>query len=380
MRKLIFESSKRAWTKLHFSTVTNHRAKRPVLLQVLNRYLSTGAYSPTTSQTPLHTSVTMSSSFSPSVVGTISDLDGFSVAGDNSFPHMQPSMYTDHSGDFGFDPPTKHNAFSIKMEQTYSPPEPNSPFGDFNFDPAKGELDTVSTIHALELDRMMHIPNTTTAVARFGQVTPPRSNSESSLDKVTEPKSAKQKRSTKTSTKEEPSKTTPTGRKRRNTRKNSVATNASNPEEDEKRKQSLEKNRLAAAKCRVNKKEKTEQLQRDSHDKAVQNAFLKEQVMRMKEEVQQMNALLLAHANCDGCRSPEDIQKHLNDLGNEFFTQHMSSMGHDFPSFANIAVDMPEMEHEHYFSPTTDPSLLNPPLPDFDREPEFDVSTPMHTD
>ena len=39
--------------------------------------------------------------------------------------------------------------------------------------------------------------------------------------------------------------------------------------EDEKRKTSLEKNRLAAAKCRVNKKEGIEALQRDSHDKAI---------------------------------------------------------------------------------------------------------------
>lgn len=321
----------------------------------------------------------MSASFAPSVVGTISDLDGFSVAGD-SYPHMQSGMFTDHGGDFGFDPPSKHSMFPVKMEQTYSPPEPNSPFDDFNFDPVKGELDSISPVRAVELDRMMHIPNNTTAVSRFGQVTPPRSNSESSVEKLHEQKPTRQRRSTKTSTKEEPAKPAASGRKRRNTRKNSITTVGTNPEEDEKRKQSLEKNRLAAAKCRINKKEKTEQLQRDSHDKAVHNAFLKEQVMRMKEEVQQMNALLLAHANCDGCKSPDDIQKHLNNLGNEFFAQHMSGMAHEFPSFGSMPVDMSDMEHEHYFSPDTDPSLLNPPLPEFDREPEFDVSTPMHTD
>ena len=58
---------------------------------------------------------------------------------------------------------------------------------------------------------------------------------------------------------------------------------------DSKRKASLEMNRPAAAKRRINKKEKTEMLQRDSHDKAVHNAFPKDQVMRMQEEIQQIN-------------------------------------------------------------------------------------------
>jgi hypothetical protein len=63
------------------------------------------------------------------------------------------------------------------------------------------------------------------------------------------------------------------------------------------------------------KPQKTEQLQRDSHDKAVQNSYLKDQVMRMKDEVQRMNAILLAHANCEGCRSSEGLQAHLSQLG-----------------------------------------------------------------
>ena len=58
---------------------------------------------------------------------------------------------------------------------------------------------------------------------------------------------------------------------------------------DSKRKASLEMSRPAAAKRRINKKEKTEMLQRDSHDKAVHNAFPKDQVMRMQEEIQQIN-------------------------------------------------------------------------------------------
>lgn len=323
----------------------------------------------------------MSTSFAPSVIGTtISDLDGFSMHGDLGYSAMQSQPYRPDADDFGFDPAPKRSTYSTRTGQTYSPIDNNDTFGDFSFDPVKEER-LRSPIRALELDRMVaqNIPNTDAAISRYGQVTPPRSNSESLTEKPIEQKPARPRRSTKSSVKEDSVQPAPTGRKRRNTRKNSTASVGS-PEEDDKRKQSLEKNRLAAAKCRVNKKEKTEQLQRDSHDKAVQNAFLKEQVMRMKEEVQQMNALLLNHANCEGCKSPQDIQKHLSHLGNEFFAQHMQGLSHEYADFANMPFEQPEMEHDHYFTPTTDSSMMNPPLPEFDREPEFDVRTPMHND
>ena len=318
----------------------------------------------------------MSNSFAPSIGGSISDLDGFSLSTDNCYPQMHPTMYYDNTGDFGFDPPTKPSVFSIKME-TYSPPE-DSPFDDFDFDP-KHESSVSSPMRVgSEMDRMLvqNIPNSAASIARYGQVTPPRSNSESSTEKV-DPKSPKQRRPTKSTIKDTTTKPATSGRKRKNARKASIVS-IENPEEDEKRRQSLEKNRLAAAKCRVNKKEKTEQLQRDSHDKAVENAFLKEQVMRMKEEVQQMNALLLAHANSEGCKSPDNIQKHLSNLGNEFLAHHMPGAGHDFSSF-NMSMDMDmKHEHEHYFHSTE--QSLHPPLPEFDREPDFDITTPMHTD
>lgn len=326
----------------------------------------------------------MSSSFASSVVGTTtSDLDGFSMHGDFNYPTLQPPAYQPDAEDFGFDPVPNKSAYPTKMEQTYSPP--NDPhFGDFSFDPVKGEEQPRSPIQALELDQMLArsipLPNANAAIARYGQVTPPRSNSESSVDKPVDQKTTRPRRATKSSLKEEAAQPTASGRKRRNTRKQSIAS-LTGAEDNDKRKQSLEKNRLAAAKCRVNKKEKTEQLQRDSHDKAVQNAFLKEQLMRMKEEVQQMNALLLGHANCDGCKSPQDIQKHLSHLGNEYFANHMQGLSsHSFSNYSNMSFDQAELEHDHYFSPVTDSSMMNPPLPEFDREPEFDVRTPMLTD
>jgi len=282
--------------------------------------------------------------------------------------------------EFGFDP-TPRGVPLAKMEQTFTPPENNDDMMEFSFDPVtKTQPFDLSRYEsrALTLDRVAQaIPNSAAAISRYGQVTPPRSNSESSMEKIAEQKPTRQRRSTKASIKEEAPQPAPTGRKRRNTRKNSTAM-AGNPEESEKRKQSLEKNRLAAAKCRINKKEKTEQLQRDSHEMAMTNAYLKETVMRMKEEVQQMNALLLSHAKCEGCKSPEDIQKHLNVLGNGFLAHRMQGLSHDVFGFPGMPLDEhSDGEQDSYFSPATDPSLLNPPLPEFDREPEFDVTTPM---
>lgn len=312
-----------------------------------------------------------------SVVAAPTDLDAFSMcSSDYSYPPILPPTFATTNDEFGFDPaPSRFDFTAIPPKATStvnmdSPPEEDDALNAFSFDPVKPER-----TRALELDKLHHVPPTANSVVRHGQVTPPRSNSESSAGKPMDQKPQRQRRAARSTTKDESqtqSQSSTSGRKRRNTRKNSTATNSS-PEEDEKRKQSLEKNRLAAAKCRVNKKEKTEQLQRDSHDKACQNAFLNEQVMRMKEEIQQMNALLLQHANHEGCKSSEDIQAHLNNMSHDFYPSHMG-LPHDFTAFG----DMSKMEQDSYFSPASNPSLMNPPLPEFDRDAEFDVSTPLH--
>ncbi len=151
--------------------------------------------------------------------------------------------------------------------------------------------------------------------------------------------------------------------------------------EDSKRKQSLEKNRVAAAKCRVNKKEKTERLQRDSHDKAVENAYLKEQIMRMKDEVQQMNAIVVAHANCEGCKSPEEIQAHLTALGNDFYNQQQFALsGQNFGDFHQMSFSGLPALPDSFFSGSGADHMLHPPLPEFNRSAEFEVHTPGQND
>lgn len=328
----------------------------------------------------------------------MSDLDGYSISGDYGY-NMQ-SHYSTNNQDFGFDPPSGQGYTKVEGFSPSNAADPLHLSGWSGFDGVESKdsqlLNHVpspseTSMHNYDLDRMLNnsLPNST-AIARFGQVTPPRSNSASSeMSKNVDASSPKtntterRKRSSKVSVKEEEtSQPTTTGRKRKNARKSSTARD----EQDDKRRQSLEKNRLAAAKCRINKKEKTELLQRSSHEKAVHNSFLKEQVMRMKEEVQQMNALLLSHANCEGCKSPEEIQKHLSNLGNEFFAHHMSSMNYEYPP-ANPE-EMSHMEAE-YFNHNHNSSsngssrnsgMLNPPLPDFDRAAEFECHTPMQTD
>lgn len=311
---------------------------------------------------------------------TMSDLNGFSVSDD--FYHTLPShrvFHTTEEDDFGFDPPSK--PLSVKLEQSHTPPRDHEA-------PSSRDRSSLKrhslALPAVELDRLAQqkSPNMNTSISRYGQVTPPRSNSTTSVDQI-EGKSAEQRtRASKAGLRDDHQSITTTGRKRRNTRKPSPES-IDTPEEDDKRKQSLEKNRLAAAKCRVNKKEKTEQLQRDSHDKAVQNAYLKDQLLRMKEEVQQMNALLLAHANCDGCQSPEEIQRHLTHLGHEFYAQQIASMTQsNYPAYP---ADLARYESEHtihstYLSPIDQSDFLHPPLPDFDRESNFDMTTPMHMD
>lgn len=208
------------------------------------------------------------------------NLNGFSVS-DDFYHALQPQQvfHTTEEDDFGFDPPSK--PLSIKLEHSYTPPQDNGGPNNRQFNPLKRGS---PAMRASELYRLAQqkIPNTATAASRYGQVTPPRSNSTISIGPIDSKLARHRRRASKTGLQDDHQSTTTTGRKRRSTRKLSLES-VDTPKQHEKRKQSLEKNRLAAAKCRVNKKEKTEQLQRDSHDKAVQNAYLKDQLLFLSD-------------------------------------------------------------------------------------------------
>jgi hypothetical protein len=335
-----------------------------------------------------------------STVASVSDLDGFTIGRDSFLNAYNPNEHDE----FGFDPPEEKLSNLSRFDQAYSPPEQND-----NLWPGFEREEDLKHPLQSELDKYSRaLPGTNNSISRFGQVTPPRTNSTDSSGSVADtaansasasPKSTapeRNRRRAKPQTKDSETSvsTTSSGRKRKSTRKATASVEQHSGPDDTKRKASLEKNRLAAAKCRINKKEKTEQLQRDSHDKAVHNAFLKDQVMQIKEEIQQINAMLLTHANCKGCKNPDEIQKHLSQLSADFMTSHVpvsvsaapSNYG-DYPSMTldemPPGLDHAQMMSDSYF-PTLDSehdsSLLNPPLPDFDRDGEFDVHTPMQTD
>ena len=322
---------------------------------------------------------------------SISDLDGYTLR-DYNFP-MNQAYAPAEEGDFGFDPPTMPTQ---KPQQMYTPPDLNG-WPGFERDEEKNVMKQANG-SSFEIDKLVSqtLPNATSAISRYGHITPPRTDSAVSSDELrlkkeesSSPKFAapERKRRSKPSQKLQESTPLTSGRKRKSTRKLSGNVEGVEDPEDSKRKASLEKNRLAAAKCRINKKDKTEQLQRDSHDKAVHNAFLKDQVMRMQEEIQQMNAILLNHAGCEGCKSPEDIQKHLSSLGNDFLAQQQmmpraQSYG-QYPQVRMEDMNAGHMMHDEYFSsmsPEEGSTMLNPPLPEFNRTGDFEVHTPMHTD
>lgn len=139
---------------------------------------------------------------------------------------------------------------------------------------------------------------------------------------------------------------------------------------------SLEKNRLAAAKCRVNKKERTDQLQRDSHDKAVENSFLKQTILQMKEEVQQLQTILISHSSSDRCKDPESIHVTLGAAGSENLSTQAANSHFQLMQPRPRETSMRQLDHGQslhgdYFQPREAPAL-----PEFNMS-EFEVRTPM---
>lgn len=121
-------------------------------------------------------------------------------------------------------------------------------------------------------------------------------------------------------------------------------------------------------------------MQRDSRDKAIENAYLKTQVMRMKEEVQQINAILGAHANCDGCKSPEEIRAHFTALGTQFSNQQLTITVHNDEDLHQVNFEGLPVLLDGFFFGSAAQSMLHTPLPDFNLSADFDVLTPVPTD
>ena len=355
-----------------------------------------------------------------STVPSIADLDGYSFPS-NEFYNGSSNYLSPEHDEFGFDPPEKSEHHKTEL---FSPANLNdggalSSWPAFERDDDQTQRKSAFNPGSLLSDSL---PPGSVAVSRYGQVTPPRSNSANSVDFIKQEDQLSSKSSTRKKNKsklDHPPPSSPdskVSRKRKTYRKSDTTI----PEEvdnveDEKRKTSLEKNRLAAAKCRVNKKEKTEALQRDSHDKAVQNAFLKETVVRMKEEIQHINALLIAHASSEACKRPEELHKHLSQVGQDYFSHHhMGIEGQTYSTYANLARQIQQQsistggggrnfpsdssssshddhhqqqsrqqrQHSQHLGTAAGGGgsalhLSNPPLPEFNQTADFDVRTPQ---
>ena len=230
-----------------------------------------------------------------------------------------------------------------------------------------------------------NVPNLSTTLSQYGTVTPPRSNSaDSTISKQEHKPAMETKRRGRGKSQLKTPLTPPDsninvtktrkggGRKRNNT----VSTIEDTPEDD-KRKASLEKNRVAAAKCRINKKEKTEQLQRDSHTKAKANAELRGLLQTMESELQTLTAYLAAHASCPDCRDAEQLQHALQHIQEQQMSNQYSGL-----SGGSISVQSPGMSIDGqsiYSQPGyfNSPAMTHPPLPEFDAGNDLDINSPM---
>ncbi|XP_073672895.1 cyclic AMP-dependent transcription factor ATF-3 [Garra rufa] len=86
------------------------------------------------------------------------------------------------------------------------------------------------------------------------------------------------------------------------------------PEESERRKRRRERNKIAAAKCRNKKKEKTDNLQKESEKLESINAELKAQIEELKNQKQQLVYMLNLHrptciVRAQNGQTPEDERK-----------------------------------------------------------------------
>lgn len=317
----------------------------------------------------------------------LADLDGWSFRPEMRSYVPPKTSYVQNgitnSNDFGFDPPITSPRSTPSVENHYSPMSAASVDGLSNWSGLNMESRRASFPRKYEEQVIKQVPYAASAISRHGQITPPRSNSatssansRASAEQDFQP--VRRRRTTKVEVKtgDSPKPEPATTKKRKASRKSTKAPTqpAANPEDD-KRKMSLEKNRLAAAKCRINKKEKTDQLQRDSHDKAIENTFLKQTIMQMKEEVQQLQTLLMSHSSSEHCKNPENIHEALGAADSKNFTSAMTN--NHFLSMQPQDSTMHQLQstHEDYFQPRVIPAL-----PEFNLSADFEVRTPMLDD
>jgi bZIP transcription factor len=224
------------------------------------------------------------------------------------------------------------------------------------------------------------------AISRHEQITPPRSKSPTScaglrvsaeqVSQSTQQCTRKVEIKTEESPKQEATAIT---KKHKGTRKSiKQAKRSATVREEDTRRISLEKNRLAAAKCRINKREKIAQLQRDSHDKAAENTYLRQTIMQKEEEVQELKSILMSNLSSDHCKDSESIHKALgtersDSFTSQMFTDYFLSTQPQQETMRQLSQD--QNIHSDYFEPREAPAL-----PEFNLSADFEICTPMLDD
>lgn len=347
------------------------------------------------------------------------DLDGL------TFPtnqHDVPQAKREYglSQDFGFDP----SLTELNMFNQYSDSATKlANWGGFGNMPSQSSQDVVTRKYnsayrqSLSLPQMhqqssplprtstgtgslslntKNLPAITSTISHYGQVTPPRSNSATSEPSrnsqdpaclISEQSTTKRRRGKpqhKNPLTPPEDNSTPKQKKTGGRKRSSVAQLHTGDPEDEKRKASLEKNRVAAAKCRINKKERTEQLQRDSHTKAQENTQLRGLVENMEAERNTLAAYLDAHASCADCRHPHQLKEALQMLQeNEMRKRFPRLVGEAVTANTSpvLSVSDRSMTSGLYDDAdlTSTYSAINPALPVFSLGDDYDMNSPLPT-
>ena len=109
---------------------------------------------------------------------------------------------------------------------------------------------------------------------------------------------------------------------------------------DKRKALSLEKNRIAAAKCRINRKEKVEQMQQDSHEKVKKNMQLRRLIESMEDEIHTLIVYLSGHAQSSECKKADQLKLALQMVQEADMSKRFPGLGSGTTSKHNPKLSM----------------------------------------
>lgn len=101
---------------------------------------------------------------------------------------------------------------------------------------------------------------------------------------------------------------------------------------DKQKELSLEKNRVAASKCRMKRKEKSNQMLQESRTKAKENKELHGLVHAMETELRTLTAVLSAHSHSSSCKQPDEVKQALRLVRGADLSRHLPELSDASPT------------------------------------------------